>query len=81
MADIVNIGGELLTLIYPIIEKEGGPPFAVSIDAVRDLLVPVGFEPFQLEYLPLELCHEGRNGENGSPRSAIGRWRRVVKLL
>jgi hypothetical protein len=63
MADLIKPGGELLTLIFPISEiKEGGPPFKVSLEAVKNLLTPVGFESFQLELLPSDLCHEGRDG-------------------
>jgi hypothetical protein len=44
---------------------------------MQELLVKVGFEEFQLELLPSELCHEGRDGVNGPYSSGIGRWRRV----
>eukprot|EP01036_Dinobryon_divergens_P046236 gene46236-61830_t len=72
MADLVRPGGELLTLIFPIHDVEGGPPFKVSLDIVRDLLLPVGFEQLQLEMLPDELCHPDRIN-----RSGIGRWSRT----
>ena len=75
MSDIIRVGGELLTLIYPIDEHEGGPPFKVSLELVRDLLLPVGFEQMELRMLPDELCHPGREG-----RSGIGRWRRISIL-
>lgn len=32
MAEIVNPGGTLVTIIYPDVEKDGGPPFAVNIN-------------------------------------------------
>jgi methyl halide transferase len=85
MAALTKPGGELLTLIFPISEtKEGGPPFRVSLKLMKDLLEPVGFEPFRLEVLPPELCHEGRDGVNLPKNgrfdellgSGIGRWRR-----
>lgn len=38
MAEIVNPGGTLVTIIYPDIEKDGGPPFAVNIDAYQSVL-------------------------------------------
>ena len=77
MSELVKPGGELLTLIFPICEeKDGGPPFRVSLNVVRDLLQPMGFESFQLELLPSELCHPGRDGIKGPYASGIGRWRR-----
>lgn len=79
MADLVKPGGELVTLIYPISEdKEDGPPFRVSLEVVRNLLVPVGFEQLQLELLPFELCHPGREGVSGPYSSGIGRWKRNI---
>ena len=39
MSDLLNIGGELMTLIFPLSEtKEGGPPFKMSFKLLRDLL-------------------------------------------
>lgn len=85
MAALVKEGGELLTLIFPIREKPSNvPPFMVSLELYRELLEPVGFEAFQLELLPPELCHEGRDGSENPDheltslaKSGIGRWRRL----
>lgn len=74
--------GELLTLIFPIVEhtSEGplsGPPFPVSLKLLEDLLVPRGFECLELRLLPPELCHQGRDGTTaGSAASGVGRWRK-----
>ena len=39
MSDLLNIGGELMTLIFPLSEtKEGGPPFKMSFQLLKDLL-------------------------------------------
>ena len=62
MAELVAPGGTLLTLIFPICEKEGGPPFKVSLQLYRELLEPVGFECRELDLLPPELSHPGRDG-------------------
>ena len=84
MAELVHPGGELLTLIFPISEtKEGGPPFRVSLEVVKNLLEPVGFRSFQLEVLPPELCHSGRDGIakgdsfDAPYGSGIGRWKLI----
>jgi hypothetical protein len=45
MSELVKVDGELLCLVYPIMEKEGGPPFAMSLDYVEQLCFPE-FVPF-----------------------------------
>ena len=83
MSDLVKVGGELMTVIYPImVEKCGGPPFQLSMSMVRELLMPAGFEAFELYELLPEQCHQGRGGVDGgynAPRTALGRWRRIVR--
>lgn len=86
MSAIIASGGELCTIIFPIGDKAGGPPFAVTFEDYKSVLEPVGFEVFQLELLPPELCHKGRDGvavfhpSDGSSATTmatgIGRWRR-----
>jgi hypothetical protein len=58
MAAIIKEGGELLTIIFPIREKESEvPPFRVTLDLYKELLEPAGFENFQLVRLksPLKM--------------------------
>jgi methyl halide transferase len=80
MSDLVRVDGQLLTIIYPIVEvREEGPPFKVSLQLYKDLLEPVGFECLELKELPSELCHFGRDGSaDGSGfRSGVGRWKKL----
>ncbi len=92
MSDLVKPGGILLTLIFPICEKTGGPPFAMSLNIVQELLM-TGPEAGKwsmerLELLPSELCHAGRDGSpggfvrpgmiGGGAASGIGRWVRSL---
>ena len=50
--------GELITCVFPIGEREGGPPFALSIPLVKALLEPVGFRATLIQdQLPLEHQH------------------------
>jgi len=81
MGKLVKPGGELLTLVFPIRVDDGhGPPFAVSLDLLKDLLLPVGFECLELELLPPELCHKGRDGSSDKAvggKSGVGRWRKL----
>ena len=77
MADLVAPGGLLVTLVFPICEKEGGPPFKVSLELYRQLLEPVGFECRELDLLPPELSHPGRDGSGAfGAFSGKGLWTR-----
>jgi methyl halide transferase len=46
MAELVQVGGVLVTLIFPLLKlpKEGGPPHGVSFEMFEKLLTEVGFE-------------------------------------
>uniref|UniRef100_A0A7S1WD45 Thiopurine S-methyltransferase n=1 Tax=Alexandrium catenella TaxID=2925 RepID=A0A7S1WD45_ALECA len=54
---LLEPGGELVTLIFPVKEEpfEGGPPFHMSPELVGRLLEPLGFRPHLLEPVPKEL--------------------------
>lgn len=85
MGRLLRPGGELLTLVFPIRPSDGqGPPFAVSLDLMKELLLqgPAEgmFECVELELLPPALCHLGRDGLSekfGGAKSGVGRWRRL----
>lgn len=80
MAELVEVGGVLLTLIFPMLSPPGGaagdgPPHLVDFEMFETLLTKVGFQPIeQPKVLPDQLCHEGRGGGN----SGICRWLRVA---
>ena len=58
MKALLAPGGELTTCVFPIGEREGGPPFAMSVPLVRALLEPAGFEATLVQDdLPLEQQH------------------------
>ena len=71
MAAVVKPGGQLWTMIFPISDHEGGPPFAVSPDAYRSLLLDAGFEERSLAPVPEELSHSGR-----ASKEAFAVWER-----
>lgn len=78
MSELVKPGGVLMTLIFPICEKESGPPFKVSLKLYKDLLISNGFKELQLDMLPTELCHPGRDGTGPfGGNSGIGRWEKL----
>jgi methyl halide transferase len=78
MGNLLVSGGILMTLIFPIRPADDyGPPFAVSLDIYRDLLESNGFECLELDMLPSELCHPGRDGRGSTGwSSGVGLWRR-----
>mmetsp|Transcript_45780 Transcript_45780/g.53576 ORF Transcript_45780/g.53576 Transcript_45780/m.53576 type:complete len:241 (-) Transcript_45780:224-946(-) len=58
MKALLAPGGELITCVFPIGEREGGPPFALSVPLVRTLLETVGFKSTLVQdSLPLEQQH------------------------
>lgn len=69
-------GGTLITCVFPIGEREGGPPFAMSVPLVRDLLEPIGFVATVVQdSLPLEEQHR----RPGDPlESVLGRGSALV---
>ena len=81
MTELLRPGsGELFTLIFPIAESSeplSGPPFPVSLQLLKDLLIPRGFECLELRMLPPELCHPGRDGSDSIGASGLGRWRKI----
>ena len=40
---LLSARGTLLACVFPVCEKKGGPPYAMSVPLVRNLLEPVGF--------------------------------------
>mmetsp|Transcript_5272 Transcript_5272/g.6999 ORF Transcript_5272/g.6999 Transcript_5272/m.6999 type:complete len:217 (-) Transcript_5272:264-914(-) len=50
MAALLEEGtGRLVTLIFPIVDKQGGPPYAMSVKLVSDLMKGAGFELVSIE--------------------------------
>jgi len=74
--------GELITNVFPIGDREGGPPFALSVPLVKSLLEPVGFQStFVQDQLPLEQQHRRPGDPLESVRtrgSALVTWRIVI---
>ncbi|KAI8083102.1 S-adenosyl-L-methionine-dependent methyltransferase, partial [Halteromyces radiatus] len=65
--EIIKQGGILICLMFPIEEKEGGPPYGVSEQAYKDVLS----SNFDLVYLKDAIGHESRIG-----REKISIWKR-----
>ena len=59
-ARCVKPGGTLVSLVFPCGDFEGGPPYALKPEIVRELLEPVGFEAVSLAEVPEELYARGR---------------------
>lgn len=75
MARLLSARGELVTLIYPIDAfRTDGPPFASSKEKLAAVLQPAGLKCIEYRDLPTELCHPGRDGNDGTPASAFARW-------
>lgn len=72
VAELLKHNGELITLMFPIGDHEGGPPYAVSIPRYEEVLHPLGFEAISIENN--ELAVGRRKG-----REMLGRWKRKVR--
>jgi SAM-dependent methyltransferase len=75
-ASLLSPSGVLLVMIFPICNKQGGPPFAMSPELVRSLLEPAGLVEIDCKILSSEEAHNGRDG-NGpmKMKTALSRWR------
>eukprot|EP00434_Breviolum_minutum_P021863 symbB.v1.2.019296.t1/scaffold1554.1/size111945/2 len=62
--------GTLLTCIFPICDKEGGPPFAMSVPLVRSILEPEGFQAVELR----EDVAQHMAAGPFKASTAMGRW-------
>jgi SAM-dependent methyltransferase len=76
MKALIAPGGELITCVFPIGKRKGGPPYEMSVPLVRELLEPVGFEATLIQdNLPLEEQHR----RPGDPlESALARGTALV---
>ncbi|CAK8996684.1 unnamed protein product [Durusdinium trenchii] len=68
---LLKPGGTLLTCIFPICDKEGGPPFAMSVPLVRSLLEPEGFQAVEVRE---DAADHGAGGGAFVAKTAFGRW-------
>ncbi|XP_035548379.1 probable thiol methyltransferase 2 isoform X2 [Juglans regia] len=67
--DILKPGGELITLMFPISDQVGGPPYKVSVSDYEEVLHPMGFKAISI--VDNELAIRPRQG-----REKLGRWKR-----
>jgi SAM-dependent methyltransferase len=72
---LLTPGGTCLTCIFPICEKVGGPPFAMSVPLVSGLLTPMGFKPVRThECGEGEKHNPGGAGQLGGPGTTLVAW-------
>ena len=69
-ARLLEPGGEVVAIVFPVDDFAGGPPFAMRPESVRELLVPRGFRERLLVPLPRELSHSQRAGREWLARYA-----------
>ncbi|KAL1191235.1 Thiocyanate methyltransferase 1 [Cardamine amara subsp. amara] len=70
MYDLLKPDGELITLMYPITDHVGGPPYKVDVSTYEDVLVPVGFKAVSIEENPHAIAT--RKG-----KEKLGRWKKI----
>ncbi|KAE8658642.1 Thiocyanate methyltransferase 1 [Hibiscus syriacus] len=69
--NLLKPDGELITLMFPIDDHAGGPPYKVSIEDYEKVLHPMGFKAISV--VDNELAIETRKG-----KEKLGRWKRAV---
>eukprot|EP00257_Ricinus_communis_P021354 XP_015580827.1 thiocyanate methyltransferase 1 isoform X2 [Ricinus communis] len=69
--DLLKPDGELITLIFPIDDHLGGPPYKVSVSDYEEVLCPIGFKAVSI--VDNELAIKVRLG-----REKLGRWKRPL---
>eukprot|EP00928_Gymnodinium_smaydae_P052801 TRINITY_DN36962_c0_g1_i1.p1 TRINITY_DN36962_c0_g1~~TRINITY_DN36962_c0_g1_i1.p1 ORF type:complete len:238 (-),score=41.77 TRINITY_DN36962_c0_g1_i1:211-837(-) len=73
--ELLAPGGTLLTCVFPICDKVGGPPFALSTGLLRELLEPNGITAQRvLEQLPDSEQHAPGGVDKGSMKTALMVW-------
>ncbi|GLJ05785.1 hypothetical protein SUGI_0025290 [Cryptomeria japonica] len=74
VAELLKPDGELLTVIFPVSNHEGGPPYAVSLLQYEKVLHPFGFKATSIENN--EMAIERRKG-----REIVARWKSQASHL
>ena len=72
LAKLLKVGSTLITLMFPMVELEGGPPFTLSVSIYKELLEPYGFE---LYHLDKDIESLGRR----QGREHLGLWKRIAE--
>ena len=62
-ARLLKDDGILMTVVFPITGHNSGPPFALTVNLVRDLLRPHGFKKIFEKNLEAGEAHDGRVGK------------------
>ncbi|GAB4858949.1 Probable thiol methyltransferase 2, variant 4 [Ancistrocladus abbreviatus] len=70
MQELLKSDGELITLMFPIDDQVGGPPYKTSVADYEDVLHPMGFQAVSI--VDNELAVGRRKG-----REKLGRWKRT----
>jgi len=74
---LLKPAGTLLTCVFPICNKVGGPPYALTVDLVRSLLEPEGFQAEEVQdNLPPAAQHRPGAGPGPGAATALVSWKR-----
>ena len=71
LAKLLKVGSKLITLMFPLDDLVGGPPYTLSVEIYKELLEPHGFELYRLE-------REIESFSVRQGREHLGLWRRIA---
>ncbi|XP_028100612.1 thiocyanate methyltransferase 1-like isoform X2 [Camellia sinensis] len=71
MRDLLKPDGELITLMFPVSDHVGGPPYKVSVADYEEFLNPIGLKAVSI--VDNELAIAPRKG-----REKLGRWKKLI---
>lgn len=73
MKELLKPNGELITLMFPTSDHEGGPPYKVTVSDYEEVLHPLGFKAISI--LENKLAIPPRKG-----REVLGKWKKSFQI-
>lgn len=71
LAKLLKVGSTVITLMFPMVPMEGGPPFSLTVETYKELLEPHGFELYRLE-------RDIESFPRRQGREHLGLWKRIA---
>lgn len=70
LAKLLKVGSTVVTLMFPMVPMEGGPPFSLTVETYKELLEPYGFHLYRLD-------RDITSFPRRQGREHLGLWKRI----